>query len=185
MSDISGNAARAVITASHGTKKMRELQIEILKGELRDHVEHAEPYGYTSEPETDRSSECFVLFFGGDRSHGVVICAENRQFRPTDLKAGDVVVYDKRSHFIRLEEGRIAVITPDNLEAEIGGDLSAGVDGKAVISVSGILSANVTGAAYVESAAGITIKAPQTTIDGQCTVTGGLSVLETAQAGRP
>lgn len=183
MSDISGNAARAVITASHGTKKMRELQIEILKGELRDHVEHAEPYGYTSEPETDKSSDCFVLFFGGDRSHGVVICAENRQFRPTDLKAGDVVVYDKRSHFIRLEEGRIAVITPDNLEAEIGGDLSAGVDGKAVISVSGILSANVTGAAYVESAAGITIKAPQTTIDGQCTVTGGLSVLGDGASG--
>lgn len=183
MSDT-GNAARAVISGSHSTHKMRELQLEILHGEVRDHVEHAEPYGYTSEPETDKSSEAFVIFFGGDRSHGIVICAANRQFRPTDLKPGDVVIYDKRKHFIRFEEGKIRIITPDNLEAYVDGDViadvkgnvTAAVTGNVALTVDGELTADVAGAATVTSAASITIKAPITTIDGQCTITGGLSV---------
>ena len=43
--------------------KMRELQVEILRGEVRNHLEHAEPYGWSSEPETDSSAEAFIIFF--------------------------------------------------------------------------------------------------------------------------
>lgn len=175
MSD-SGNAARAVISGSYGAMKMRELQIEIYRGEIRDHIEHIEPYGFTSEPEVDKSADAFVLFFGGDRSHGVVICAANRRFRPTDLKTGDVVLYDKRKHEVRLQDGKITITSPDDLEAHVTGNLIATVGQDASVSVQGALSAQVAGAVDVTSQAQVTIKAPTTTIDGQCVITGGLQV---------
>ena len=36
--------ARGTVTAADGSKKMRELQAQFLADEVRDELEHAEPY---------------------------------------------------------------------------------------------------------------------------------------------
>ncbi len=54
--------ARGTVSAANGAKPMRELQINLLASEMRDEVEHAEPYGFTSEPHTDGLPEAFALF---------------------------------------------------------------------------------------------------------------------------
>lgn len=180
---MSESSARGTINGAYPAMKMRELQVEILRGEVRNHLEHAEPYGWSSEPETDSSAEAFIIFFGGDRSHGVVICAANRRWRPTDLKAGDVTVYDKRGHEIRLEEGRIHVTSPDDLVADVTGNVMLTVKGNVTATVKGTLSADITGTANLKSAASVTIEAPLTTIKGNAIVTGGLNVQGTGATG--
>ena len=42
-------------------KKLRELQCEFLAGEVRDQLEHVEPYGFTSEPLADGKPEAFAF----------------------------------------------------------------------------------------------------------------------------
>ena len=73
--------ARGVVLAAAGAKKMRELQVRLLADEVRDELEHVEPYGFTSEPKGDGKPEAFALFFDGDRSHGVVFAVADRRFR--------------------------------------------------------------------------------------------------------
>ncbi len=80
--------ARGTVSAANGAKPMRELQINLLAGEMRDEVEHAEPYGFTSEPLTYGLPEAFALFFDGDRSHGIVLYARKRG--RVSLNRGDV-----------------------------------------------------------------------------------------------
>lgn len=68
-----------------------------MAGEIRDDLEHVEPYGYTSEPHVD--AETFSLFFDGDRSHGVVFCVADRRYRMKPLKAEEVAIYDDLGQF--------------------------------------------------------------------------------------
>ena len=44
---------RAVVGTKNGARKLRTLQIELLDGDVRQPVEHFEPYGFTSEPLQD------------------------------------------------------------------------------------------------------------------------------------
>ena len=45
--------ARGTVSAADGTKKMRVVQVRLLADEVRDDLEHVEPYGFTSEPLDD------------------------------------------------------------------------------------------------------------------------------------
>ena len=40
---------RGVLTAKNAARKMRTIQTELFANDLRDDVEHFEPYGFTSE----------------------------------------------------------------------------------------------------------------------------------------
>ena len=60
--------ARGVLTVANGQTKLRTIQTRLMAGEIRDEMEHVEPYGFTSEPHVD--AETFSLFFDGDLSHG-------------------------------------------------------------------------------------------------------------------
>lgn len=42
--------ARGVVSAADGTKKMRTVQVRLLADEVRDDLEHVEPYGFTLSP---------------------------------------------------------------------------------------------------------------------------------------
>ena len=58
---------RGRLTGSAGRKKMRTIQAETMAGDLRDDVEHFEPYGFTSEPKT--GAEPLIVALDGDREH--------------------------------------------------------------------------------------------------------------------
>ncbi len=65
--------ARGTVSAANGAKPMRELQINLLASEMRDEVEHAEPYGFTSEP--GRTHEIMSAMF-------LKRCKPSRAHRP-------------------------------------------------------------------------------------------------------
>lgn len=92
--------ARCTVALVNPDKKMQEVQIRLLAGELKDGVEHMEPYGFTSHPLP--GAEGVVVFPGGDRSHGVVVVVADRIFRLQGLKPGEVALHDDQGMCVHL-----------------------------------------------------------------------------------
>ena len=165
--------ARGVVLASAGAKKMRELQVRLLADEVRDELEHVEPYGFTSEPKDDGKPEAFAFFFDGDRSHGVVFAVADRRFRIRNMKPGEVAIYDDLGQKIYLTRGGIRLETPGTLTGVVGKDTT--------LTVGGSLSAEVSGPTSVKTPS-VEIDAKTVHITGALTVgklitgAGGLSI---------
>lgn len=119
-------------------KKMRVVQVRLLADEVRDDLEHVEPYGFTSEPLDDEQPEAFAAFFSGDRSHGIVFCIADRRYRLTKLKAGEVALYDDQGQKVHLTRDGIVVHTDKQLEATVGGTLTATVSGAATLKAASV-----------------------------------------------
>ena len=82
-------------------------EIELLDGDVRQPVEHFEPYGFTSEPLQD--AEALAVSLGGDRDHTIALVATDRRYRPVNLKDGEVVVFDDLGRKVFLSRDGIKV----------------------------------------------------------------------------
>lgn len=169
MGRIQDLLARGTVTAADGKKKMRELQVRLLADEVRDELEHVEPYGFTAEPHADGKEDAFALFFDGDRSHGIVFCVADRRYRLKPLKAGEVAVYDDIGQKVYLTRTGILIETPENLTATVGKNVTETVGGNLSAMVSGNVSVEVGGNADIK-AASVKIDAPKTEITGELLV---------------
>ena len=108
--------ARCTVALVNAKRKLQTLQIRMLAGELKDDVEHMEPYGYTSCPQP--GAEGVALFSGGDRSHGVVIVIADRRFRLQGLKPGEVALYTDEGDKIHFERGHKLTFKTGTLNVE-------------------------------------------------------------------
>ncbi|MBS4768127.1 phage baseplate assembly protein V [Turicimonas muris] len=98
---------RAVVSAKNGSKKLRILQVQILGGDIRESVEHFEPYGFTSE--IHPGAEAVAISLGGDRDQTLAIVVTDRRYRPTGLKDGEVCIFDDLDRKIFLSRDGIRV----------------------------------------------------------------------------
>lgn len=142
---------RGTLVMSDDKPKMRTLQCEFLKGEVREGLEHFEPYGWTSKAKA--GAECLGFFFNGNRSHGVVAVTADRRYRLHVLE-GEVAVFDDQGQRVYLKRDGIEINTPKNLTATVGGEMAATVGGN------------------------VTLKAPQTLIESNVQISGTLKVSE-------
>jgi len=94
--------SRGVVTLVDDSFKMQALQVELLKDELHDEVEHFQPFGFTAHPLQD--AEVLYLSVGGNRSAGVVVCVSDRRHRPTGLAEGDVCLYTENGERVYLNK---------------------------------------------------------------------------------
>lgn len=99
--------SRCTVALVNAAGKLQALQIRMLAGEVKDGVEHLEPYGYTSHPL--RGAEGVVVCPGGDRSHGVVIVVADRRYRLQGLKPGEVALHDDQGQCVHLTRAGIVV----------------------------------------------------------------------------
>ena len=113
---------RATIKLVNSATKTQSLQIGLLAGEIKGGIEHIEPYGFTSHPQV--GAEGIALFFGGDRSNGVVIVTADKRYRLANLAAGEVAIYDDQGQQIVLKRSGVVIKTPKTLDAECGGDVT-------------------------------------------------------------
>lgn len=97
--------ARCSVALVNTASKMQSLQVRLLAGEVKDGIEHIEPYGFTSNPQP--GAEAIAAFFGGDRSHGVVLCVADRRFRLKGLKPGEVALYTDEGDVLHFKRGRV------------------------------------------------------------------------------
>ena len=76
---LRGLLGRGVVESVNENPMMRTIQAEFLPGDVREGLEHFEPYGFTSR--VKKGAEAIGAFFSGDRSHGVVLVTADRRFR--------------------------------------------------------------------------------------------------------
>lgn len=97
--------ARGLVALGNSASKLQSLQLRLLAGEVKDNVEHLEPYGFTACPL--EGAEALAGFIGGDRSHAVVIVIADRRFRLQGLKSGEVALYTDEGDKFHFKRGRI------------------------------------------------------------------------------
>ena len=94
---------RCTVALANAAGKLQALQVRMLADEVKDNVEHLEPYGFTGCPHA--GAEGVVVFPGGDRSHGVVVVVADRRFRLQGLKPGEVALYTDEGAKLHFERG--------------------------------------------------------------------------------
>lgn len=100
--------ARGRVAAVAAAGAVQRLQVRLLAGEIKDNVDHIEPFGFTSRPLP--GAEHVTLFVDGDRSHGVVVVVGDRRYRLAGLPEGGAALYDSFGSFIKLNaDGTISV----------------------------------------------------------------------------
>lgn len=99
--------ARGVVVLVNSASKMQTLQVKLLHDEVKQDIEHFEPYGFTSCPKA--GAETITAFLGGDRSHGVVLVVADRRYRLTGLAGGEMAIHDDLGQKVHLTRGGIVV----------------------------------------------------------------------------
>jgi len=107
---------RGTVVLADSAKKMRTLQMRLTAGEVKDGLEHFEPYGFTSTPLA--GAEGITAFLGGDRSHGVVLLVADRRYRIQTLKPGEVAIFTDEGDKIHFKRGRIIDIETKTLNIQ-------------------------------------------------------------------
>ena len=110
--EIEDLIARGVLFAKIGSRKMRVIQAEFLAGDLRDEIEHFEPYGFTSEAKP--GAEVLATSIMGDRDHTIAFCITDRRYRPVSLKDGEVCIFDDLGRQIFLRRDGITIEGKDS-----------------------------------------------------------------------
>lgn len=108
---LMGVLVRCTVKLVNAGTKMQTLQVGLFADETKDGLEHFEPYGFTSRPKA--GAEGIAGFFGGDRSHGVVLVAADRRYRLQTLQEGDVAIYTDEGAKIVLTRGRVVSVECD------------------------------------------------------------------------
>lgn len=98
---------RAVLRAIDDSAGRQRVQVELMKGELRDGVERMQDYGFTSHPHP--GADAAAIFIGGNRAKGIVICVDDRRYRLTGLEQGEVAMFDDQGNQIVLRRDKIEV----------------------------------------------------------------------------
>lgn len=111
MSLLNRMLVRGTVVLVDSARKLQALQMRLTAGEVKDGLEHFEPYGFTSNPLA--GAEGIAAFIGGDRSHGVLLVVADRRYRIQGLEPGEVAIYTDEGAKIHLKRGRIIDIEAD------------------------------------------------------------------------
>ena len=100
---------RAVLALVDDGRKLQVVQVQGLARETLDGIERVQQYGLTSHPHP--GAECVVVAVGGMRQHPLVIAADDRRYRVTNLVRGEVCLYTDEDepgnpHRVTLKRGR-------------------------------------------------------------------------------
>lgn len=113
MSLLNSMLVRGTVVLANAASKMQALQMRLTAGEVKDGLEHFEPYGFTSSPHP--GAEGITAFLGGDRSHGIVLVVADRRYRIKDLKAGEIAISTDEGDKIHFKRGRIIDVETETL----------------------------------------------------------------------
>lgn len=100
--------SRGVVNRSDDARKLQGLQVSLLADETAL-MERFQDYGFTSRPQD--GAEAIALAVGGARGHLVAIAVDDRRYRMTDLKNGEVAIYTDEGDVIHFKRGRNIEIT--------------------------------------------------------------------------
>lgn len=98
--------SRGVLKLVDDSLKLQGVQVALLGGEPA-WAERFQEYGYTSHPHP--GAEAVVVSVGGARAHLVTLSVDDRRYRLTALKQGEVAIYDDQGQRVHLTREGIVV----------------------------------------------------------------------------
>lgn len=141
---------RGTITASKNNDQLRELQVQLQDNYVQDELEHLEPYGFSSEPHCDKQTDAMVAFLGNQRGHGIVLSVTDRRYRITQMKTGEVCIYDDKKRHVYLKQ--------DGIEID-------GADSPITVKTTNSVTINAAANINLNASANVNIKATQISLD--------------------
>lgn len=141
---------RGTITASKNNDQLRELQVQLQDNYVQDELEHLEPYGFSSEPHCDKQTDAMVAFLGNQRGHGIVLSVTDRRYRITQMKTGEVCIYDDKKRHVYLKQ--------DGIEID-------GADSPITVKTTNSVTINAAANINLNATANVSIKATQISLD--------------------
>ena len=141
---------RGTITASKNDDQLRELQVQLQDNYVQDELEHLEPYGFSSEPHCDKQTDAMVAFLGNQRGHGIVLSVTDRRYRITQMKTGEVCIYDDKKRHVYLKQ--------DGIEID-------GADSPITVKTTNSVTINAAANINLNASANVNIKATQISLD--------------------
>jgi len=130
---VANVVGRGVVLAVDASTKLQTVQVECLPGEIRDAVEHFEGYGMTARPLV--GAEVVIVSLNGRREHAIALDAADRRYRPRDLVAGEVAVYNHTGAKVVMKVNGDIVLVPGeggkirlSADTEVSGTLRASTD---------------------------------------------------------
>ena len=141
---------RGTITASKNDDQLRELQVQLQDNYVQDELEHLEPYGFSSEPHCDKQTDAMVAFLGNQRGHGIVLSVTDRRYRITQMKTGEVCIYDDKKRHVYLKQ--------DGIEID-------GADSPITVKTTNSVTINAAANINLNASANVSIKATQISLD--------------------
>lgn len=118
MSLLNRMLVRGTVVLVDSARKLQALQMRLTAGEVKDGLEHFEPYGFTSNPLA--GAEGIAAFIGGDRSHGVLLVVADRRYRIQGMEPGEVAIYTDEGAKVHLKRGCIIDIEADVINFKAG-----------------------------------------------------------------
>lgn len=94
---------RGVVRLVNDSLAVQGVQLTLLQGEVRDGVEHFQPYGLAAHPHP--GAEAVVVSVGGSRDHAVAVVVGDRRYRLKALAEGEVALYDDEGSVVHLQRG--------------------------------------------------------------------------------
>ena len=148
-------AFRGKVARVQAGGSVQKIQVEGLDGETVQDLEHAENFGFTSNPPA--GSDCVVVPLGGKTSHGIIVTTTNGAYRITGLSDGETAVYNADGAKMMLKKGRVIEIDCDKLNIKAPGGVnitSEKVECSAVLTAQGQINGN--GGMAVQGGSGTT-----------------------------
>lgn len=106
---VANMVSRAVVKLVNDAAGMQVVQLGLLAGETRDQAERFQQYGFTSVPL--EGAEAVVVFVGGTRDHPLVVCVDDRRYRPKGMQDGEAQMYNHIGDYIHIKaDGSIKVV---------------------------------------------------------------------------
>lgn len=137
-------AAKAVVRLVGDTEGRQTLQVEILKDEVRDDVERAQNYGFTSHPHA--GCDAVIVCAGGSRERSIAVVVDDRRYR-LQMQAGEVALYDDLGNAVKLLRDMVKIEAVQHLEAtapttKIVSEVT--IEGSLTVNGPSTLSGNIT-----------------------------------------
>ncbi|MGD9766587.1 MAG: phage baseplate assembly protein [Pseudolabrys sp.] len=104
--------SRGVLVKANDDPKMQEGNVRVLANEEHTDIERFQNYGFSSVPlggSDGKYPEVVIAYLGGNRSHPVILAADDRRHRPKSLKPGESIQYDDLGQKVHLTRDGIVV----------------------------------------------------------------------------
>lgn len=98
----------------------QKIQVKFNQAETKDNIPRYTDYGFQSSPPNGHNA--LVLFFGGNKSSGVVIATHHAKSRRKGLKKGEVCISDDLGQEIYLSRDGITLIDKVGTQIKLTGD---------------------------------------------------------------